>query len=193
MSTCVGLLAMRETRFWSLGWEDPMEEDMIIHSSVFAWRIPKNRGAWKASVHVVAESDTTGWLSTQHTQIFRSTIIGSRGECVILLLFSCVWLFATLTLCNPMDCSLPGSFVYEISQARILEWVAISFSRGSSWSRDWTQVSCIARWILYHWVTREGQCVLNFIKKMWKHFFTMCLYFFFLDQQCSRIPGASQP
>jgi len=37
-----------------------MEEDMIIHSSVFAWRIPKNRGAWKASVHVVAESDTTG-------------------------------------------------------------------------------------------------------------------------------------
>ena len=36
------------------------------------------------------------------------------------------------TLCNPMDCSLPGSSVPEISQARILEWVAISYSRGSS-------------------------------------------------------------
>ena len=46
-----------------------------------------------------------------------------------------------LTLCNPMDCSLAGSSVHGISQARILEWVAISFSRGSSPSRDRTQVS----------------------------------------------------
>ena len=43
-----------------------------------------------------------------------------------------------------MDCSLPGSSVYGILQADILEWVAISFSRESSWPRDWTQVSCIA-------------------------------------------------
>ena len=41
-----------------------------------------------------------------------------------------------LTLCNPMDCSLPGSSVHGILQARILEWAAISFSRGSSRSRD---------------------------------------------------------
>ena len=41
-----------------------------------------------------------------------------------------------LTLCDPMDCSLPGSFVHGILQARILEWVAISFSRGSSQPRD---------------------------------------------------------
>ena len=47
------------------------------------------------------------------------------------------------TLCNPMDCSLPGSSVHGIFQARILEWVAIPFSRGSSGPRDWTQVSCI--------------------------------------------------
>ena len=45
---------------------------------------------------------------------------------------------------RPMDCSLPGSSVHRISQARILEWVAISFSTGSSQPRDWTQVSCIA-------------------------------------------------
>ena len=47
------------------------------------------------------------------------------------------------TLCDPMDCSPPGSSVHGIFQARILEWVAISFSRGSSRPRDWTRVSCI--------------------------------------------------
>ena len=47
------------------------------------------------------------------------------------------------TLCNPMDCSPPGSSVHGIFQARILEWVAISFSRGSSQPRDRTQVSHI--------------------------------------------------
>ena len=49
-----------------------------------------------------------------------------------------------LTLCDPMVCSPPGSSVRGILQARILEWVAIPFSRGSSWPRDRTHVSCIA-------------------------------------------------
>ena len=53
------------------------------------------------------------------------------------------------TLCNPMGCSLPGSSVHGVLQARILEWVAISFSRGPYWPRDQTQVSCIGRQILY--------------------------------------------
>ena len=48
------------------------------------------------------------------------------------------------TLCYPMDCSLPVSSVHGILQARILEWVAIPFSRGSSQTRDRTQVSSIA-------------------------------------------------
>ena len=48
-----------------------------------------------------------------------------------------------LTLCDPIDCSPPGSSVHGILQPRILEWVTISFSWGSSWPRDWTQVSCI--------------------------------------------------
>ena len=54
--------------------------------------------------------------------------------------------------CNPMDCSLPGSSVHGILQVRILEWVAISFSRGSSQPRDQTCfscVSCIGRQVLY--------------------------------------------
>ena len=53
-------------------------------------------------------------------------------------------------LCDPIDHSLTGSSVRGTSQARILEWVAISFSRGSSQPRDQTPVSCIGRWILGH-------------------------------------------
>ena len=47
-----------------------------------------------------------------------------------------------LTICNPMDCSLPGCSVHGILQARILEWVAMPSSRGSSRPRDWTHISC---------------------------------------------------
>ena len=65
-----------------------------------------------------------------------------------------------LTLCNPMDCSLPGFSVYGIFQARVLEWVAISFFRGSSWPRDWTQVSCIAGRHFTLWATREALSTL---------------------------------
>ena len=59
-------------------------------------------------------------------------------------------------LCKPMDCSPPGSSVHGISQARILEWVAISFSRGSSWPRNWTQVSGIAGRFFTDWASRES-------------------------------------
>ena len=54
-----------------------------------------------------------------------------------------VKLLSHVQLCDPMDCSLPGSSVHGIFQARILEWVAISFSRRSSRPRDWTRVSHI--------------------------------------------------
>ena len=54
-----------------------------------------------------------------------------------------------------MDCSPPGSSVHGILQARILEWVAISFSRGSSRPKDWTHVSCLSRQILYNWATQK--------------------------------------
>ena len=60
------------------------------------------------------------------------------------------------TLCDPMDCSPPGSSVPGILQARILEWVAICFSRGSSWPRDQTYVSCIAGRCFNLWAIREA-------------------------------------
>ena len=70
-------------------------------------------------------------------------------------LIYCCWLVTEScpTLFNPTDCSLPGSSVHEISQAGILEWVAISSSRKSSWLRDRKCISCIGRRILYHWAT----------------------------------------
>ena len=60
-----------------------------------------------------------------------------------------------LTLCNPIDCSLTGSSFHRIFQARILEWVAISISRGSSWPRNWTQISHPAG-RLYH-LSHQGK------------------------------------
>ena len=60
------------------------------------------------------------------------------------------------TFCDPMDHSTPGSSVHGILQARMLEWVAMPFSRGSSWLRDWSQVSHTAGrfftvWAIIHW------------------------------------------
>ena len=61
-----------------------------------------------------------------------------------------------LTHCNPIDCSLPGSSVHRILQARILEWVAMPFSRESSKPRNWTQVSRIAGRLFIVWATQEA-------------------------------------
>ena len=77
-----------------------------------------------------------------------------------------------LTLCDPMDYSLPGSSLHGIFQARVLEWVAISFSRGSFPPRDWPCISCISstgRRILNHWTTREPiikqyNTILSFVR-----------------------------
>ena len=57
--------------------------------------------------------------------------------------------------CDPIDCSPPGSSVHGISQGRMLEWVAVSSSRGSSWPRDWTWVSHIAGGFFTIWATKE--------------------------------------
>ena len=72
----------------------------------------------------------------------------------------CVHTQSCMTFCKPMDCSLLGSSLHGIFQARILEWIATSYSRGSSQPRDWTRVSCISctcRWILHHQGTSEVQ------------------------------------
>ena len=83
-------------------------------------------------------------------------------------------------LCNPLDCSPPGSSVHGIFQARILEWVAICYSEGSFPLRDWNHVSCIGRQILYHctnWEAPEGTA-------FWPYFPTGCLQTKVCSQQC---------
>ena len=63
--------------------------------------------------------------------------------CTFLYYYCCSVAQSCLILCDPIDCSLPGSFVHGILQARILEWVDISISRWSSWPRDQTHVSWV--------------------------------------------------
>ena len=68
-----------------------------------------------------------------------------------------------LTLCDSTDCGPPGFSVRGISQARILEWVAISYSRWSSQPRDQTSISCIDRQIFYHCATWKNYIILYII------------------------------
>ena len=69
------LPAMQETWVQSLGWEDPLEEGMTTHSSILAWRIPMDRGAWRATVHRVAESDMTSGLTCTHVLLNQAWVL----------------------------------------------------------------------------------------------------------------------
>ena len=73
----------------------------------------------------------------------------------------CVRAQLRTTLCNPMDYSPPGPSVHRIFQARILEWVLISSSRGSSRPRDWICISCIGRQVLFCYATWKAQRAKN--------------------------------
>ena len=82
-----------------------------------------DRGAWQATVHGVTKRQTQ--LSDFH---FQDSLSKANSESEVAQ--SCP------TLCDPVDCSLPGSSVHGIFQAIVLEWIAISFSRESSQPRD---------------------------------------------------------
>ena len=161
---------MQETHVRSLGREDPLEKEMETHSSILAWKIYGER-SMAATVHGVAKSWTLlERLSTGNSeeterkcwnQEYKLLFFQVRAVCYCLVTKS------VPTLCNPMNCSPPGSSVHGISQARILEWVAILFSRGSSQPRDWNCVSWNGRQIISHWAMREdiNSALTLFIKK----------------------------
>ena len=90
------------------------------------------------------------------------------------------------TLCNPMDCSPPGSSVHGIFQAWILKWVAISLSRGSSWPRDETRVSCIVGRRFTIQATKEALSSINYTKYQPRMVCIFCLMG--LWWACQRIP-----
>ena len=98
-----------------------------------------------------------------HTHTYKSSVnISSVHACSVAKSFP--------TPYDPVDCSPPGSSVHGISQTRMLECVVISFSRGSSWLRDWTHVSCIGRQVLYHWATKEAHllCTATKLYTLWR-------------------------
>ena len=76
------------------------------------------------------------------------------------------------TLCNPMHCSPPSSSVHGILQARMLKWVAIPFSRGSSQPRDWTQAFCTVGRFFTIWATREAHVIHSYL-----YFLNPCPYY----------------
>ena len=94
--------------------------------------------------------------SLRNRKDFKSTLVWFLSTYLMLCCAK-----SCLTLCNPMDCSLPGSSVHCILQARILEWVAISFSRVSSQPRDRIQVSRITGEFCTIWATREAPTYLS--------------------------------
>ena len=82
-----------------------------------------------------------------------------------------------LTLCDPIDCSSPGFSVAGISQARMLEWIAMSSSRGSSGPRDGTHISyipCIGRWVLYQ--ERHPGSMLYMCDYIWMEIIYFIIY-----------------
>ena len=100
---------------------------------------------WNSLPSYRRESETEKWpvrVTLQDQKIHWLTAQEKKWKVKELVAQSC------LTLCDPMDCSLPGSSVRRILQARILEWVAIPFSRESSSPRSETWVSWIGRWVL---------------------------------------------
>ena len=93
------------------------------------------------------------WEQATHTECATASVL----EPVTWL--TCVCAQSRLTVCDPMDCSYRGSPVHGIFQAKIQEWVASFFSRGSSWPKDRTHISwisCIGRRILQHSATQEA-------------------------------------
>ena len=118
---------------------------------------PTDRGAWQATIRGIAKGQTQ--LKQLHTHSKNSVFWPSHLlSCTnsVFIKSSAVLDFVRVhakslqwcqTLCNPVDCSPPGFSVHGVLQARILEWVIMPSSRGSSWSRDWTHVSlCLLHW-----------------------------------------------
>ena len=113
---------------------------LATHSSILAWRIP---GTEQPGGLPSMESHRVGhnWSNLAAAAVIKpcSTVLWPHGLC-----------------------RLPGSSVHMIFQARILEWVVISFSKGSFLPRDQIRVSCIGRQILYHWVTWEAWYLMEY-------------------------------
>ena len=114
-----------------------------------------------SSVHGMLQARILEWSGVKPTSppcrqiLYRPSHQGSPS--LYYLCYCCCLVAKSYpTLCDPMNYSTPVPLVHGISQARIQDWIAISFSKRSSQARDQTCVSGIGRQILYHWATREA-------------------------------------
>ena len=161
--------------------EDPLEEGMATHSSILAWEILwredpgglQSMGSqrvshdWSDLAHTHTILNRSGWkflfslfqkenTASQDSSVFWD--FPEKAKNPTRAWFACVFSVTKShpALCDPMDCSPPGSSLCGTSQTRILEQVAISSSKASSQPRDQTHVSCVS-WIgmqiLYHWAS----------------------------------------
>ena len=130
------------TKWWcSVGWDEASRQP---HSAefMFPWHKPTQFFS-PAFYFITSYFITYYYLRRKNMSKFPLCICSLKIFCHF---FSIAKLYVTLW--DALDCSPPGSSVHGALQVRILEWVAISFSRRSSWSKDWTCISCIDRWIL---------------------------------------------
>ena len=161
------LPAMQETLVRFLGWEDPLEKEMAIHSSTLAWKIPRmeepdrlqSMGSkrvghdWATSLSLFRASTPDMQMTPplwekvkrqaeEWGTIFTSHISNSKWS-------------RSVVSDSLRPHGLPGSSVHGIFQAIVLEWIAISFTSRSSRPRDWTWVSRIVDKRFTVWATRE--------------------------------------
>ena len=138
-----------------------LEKEMATHSSVLAWRIPgmgERGGLPSMESHRVRHNWSDLAAAVSHGMNVKVKVSITQSS---------------PTLCDSMDCTPPGSSVYGILQARILEWIAIPFSRRSSQPRDWTWVSHIVGRFFTVWVTGKPQVwiyysVFNHISELFR-------------------------
>ena len=140
---------------WTVAHQAPLSMG-ILQARILEWiAIPSSRGSSQLRDRNQVSHIADGFF----------TIWTTREAPLLKIPFVCSVTNSCPTLWDLMVYSPPGSSVHGILQARILEWVATSFSMGSSWPRDRTSVSCIScigRRILYHWATWETWNSLNF-------------------------------
>ena len=129
---------MQKMQVQSLGWEDPLKKEMATHSSILVWEIPWTGEPGQLQSMGLQSRTQLMWLS-MHAQLIYNVLLTSTGQQSDSVIHMCVHarsLQLYPTLCHPMECSPPDSSVHGFLQARILEWVAMTFSRGSSPPRD---------------------------------------------------------
>ena len=125
---------------WDLSLTSCCSHGVASVSSQMVITVPPGSDAGRSSwVHTGATLSTIGMGHLEHLITVCCGIITVCCCCLVTKLCLC------LTVCDPLDCRPPSSSVQGISQARILEWVVISFSRGSSPPRDQTCISCVSR------------------------------------------------